>query len=303
MNISIVIASYNQSQTFERCLVSLLSTEYEYKYEIVIVDSSKDPHREIISSIVDKYTALGHTNIRFIRLPKQTYCGHARNIGISHANYDYIAMTDTDCEVDKNWLTVAQKHMRPKIFLNGVIENGTPQNLFGTSLYLFEFSKYIHLKQEMIFHSKEGFGAQMIFHKSALNMTGQFEPVYDDTIFTKKFHQQGGCIIQLKNMRVKHNNETNYRKVMRKCYNIGLHSAVMRKKYDLLPKPIKRIPILAFLLTFFRFFTTLYNVAFTPHMTSLIKTSPLILINALMWSWGFYHGIVNDNEQFYKSFK
>ena len=118
----------------------------------------------------------------------------------------------------------------------------------------------------------------------------------------KKFHQQGGCIIQLKNMRVKHNNETNYRKVMRKCYNIGLHSAVMRKKYDLLPKAIKRIPILAFLLTFFRFFTTVYNVAFTPHMTSLIKTSPLILINALMWSWGFYDGIVNDNEQFYKSF-
>lgn len=137
MNISVIVPSYNQSSTFKRMLDSLLETKYDHKYEIIIVDSSTSPHKEIIHGHINDAKANGNNHIKLIYMSQKTLCGHARNIGITHSTYDYVAFTDTDCEVDSMWLQNALPHLDDNIFINGVIENGTVDNIYGTSLFLF----------------------------------------------------------------------------------------------------------------------------------------------------------------------
>lgn len=290
MNISIIVPSYNQSATFEKMLYSLINTNYTYKYEIIIVDSSTSPHKEIIHACINDFKAMGHDYIKLIYISEKTLCGHARNIGIAHSVYDYVAFTDTDCEVDRMWLQNALPYLDNNTFINGIIENGTPENIYGTSLFLFEFNKYIHLNKPYQYN-KEAFGAVMIFNKNIVKKAGYFEGIYDDTIFSQNFYNSGGKILQLNNVRVKHNNVTTLKDIINKAYNIGLHSSLMRKKHDRLPKIFHVIPKTAFLLTLYRFITTTTNVFKTPYLTSFIKTIPFILVTAFMWSKGFYDGL------------
>lgn len=131
----------------------------------------------------------------------------------------------------------------------------------------------------------------MIFNKNIVKKAGYFEGIYDDSIFSQNFYNSGGKILQLKNVKVKHNNATTMKDVMKKAYNIGLHSSSMRKKHNRLPKVIKKLPQTALLLTIYRFITTAINVLKTPYRTAFLKTAPLILINAFVWSKGFYDGL------------
>ncbi|GAF75432.1 unnamed protein product, partial [marine sediment metagenome] len=112
IKVSVVVTCYNEEKNIGECLKSLVKQVYIGDYEIVIVDgNSQDRTQDIIKEFIKT-----HSNIRLIIEPKKGVAA-GRNSGINNARYDYIAFTDADCGVPRDWLSLLTKnyqHMKSK---------------------------------------------------------------------------------------------------------------------------------------------------------------------------------------------
>jgi len=91
--ISIVIPSHNSEKTIEKTIKSVLNQDYTKRYEVLVIDSSKDRTPEIVS----KYP------VKLIR-QKPKGPSAARNLGVKKAKGGIVVFIDADCIAPKNWL-------------------------------------------------------------------------------------------------------------------------------------------------------------------------------------------------------
>lgn len=90
--VSIIIPTKNEEKTIKNTLESIFNLKYP-KYEVILVDGhSQDKTVEIASRFPVK-----------IYYDKGTL-GSARNIGVRHSRYDFIAWIDGDHHLTPNWL-------------------------------------------------------------------------------------------------------------------------------------------------------------------------------------------------------
>ncbi|MDE5599042.1 MAG: glycosyltransferase family 2 protein [Lachnospiraceae bacterium] len=102
--VSIIVPTYNREKEIGRAIHSILQQTYE-QYEIIVVDDgSTDNTREVVEKIEDK-------RIRYIQLEQNQGAGHARNVGVQAARYDYIAFLDSDDEWFPNKLELQMRKM------------------------------------------------------------------------------------------------------------------------------------------------------------------------------------------------
>lgn len=97
--VSVVIPVYNSRRTIDKCLTSLIALDHPSFEVIVLDDGSTDGTPEICET---------YTRVKTMRLTKGGP-SRARNIGINVAEGDFIAFTDGDCVVDRDWLTELEK--------------------------------------------------------------------------------------------------------------------------------------------------------------------------------------------------
>lgn len=91
---SVVIASFNSMRTITQCLDSIRDQDHP-SYEVIVVDDgSTDGSVEACSS---------YPMVRLIRLDRGGP-SRARNKGIEAARGEFIAFTDSDCIVRRDWL-------------------------------------------------------------------------------------------------------------------------------------------------------------------------------------------------------
>ncbi len=100
MNVSVIVACYNEENNILECLNTLAHQTYaEDKYEIIVADGGS---RDRTQSIVNEFMQTHHNVNLVVESKKGTAAG--RNAGIKAAKYDYIAFIDADCEAPRNWL-------------------------------------------------------------------------------------------------------------------------------------------------------------------------------------------------------
>jgi len=95
VKVSVVVCSYNGGRTLRQCLESLLQLDYA-DYEIIVVDDGSTDNTAAI--LADFPT------VRVIKQPNQGL-SVSRNQGLYAAQGDIVAYTDSDCYVDRDWLT------------------------------------------------------------------------------------------------------------------------------------------------------------------------------------------------------
>jgi glycosyltransferase involved in cell wall biosynthesis len=89
--LSIIVPIYNCEATIEKCIDSILKSEFK-NFEILIInDSSTDNSRNIIES---RY--LNKENVKIINLNKNEGVSFCRNLGIEIAQGEYITFVDSD---------------------------------------------------------------------------------------------------------------------------------------------------------------------------------------------------------------
>ena len=101
--ISIIITAYNAEKTIEKCLNSILDTQYN-DYEIILInDGSIDNTEKIVELFAsDKIKYYKKTN---------TGVADSRNFGIEKAKGDYITFVDSDDYVSSNYFEGIDKYI------------------------------------------------------------------------------------------------------------------------------------------------------------------------------------------------
>ena len=117
--VSIIIPTKNNGDIIEKCLSSIENLDYpKGEYEVIIVDGhSTDDTVEIAK----KY------GCKVVYEDIATRSG-ACNIGVRNANGEFIAFTDADCVVDKNWLGNLTKHFNSEKIASVGGPNITPED-------------------------------------------------------------------------------------------------------------------------------------------------------------------------------
>lgn len=110
--ISIIILNFNGKRYVERCLQSVLNSDYP-NFEVIFVDNaSTDGSFEIVESLfrTDK-------RLKIIRNAENLGFTGGNNIGFTHANGQYLIFLNNDTEVNETWLKEIIKVMEsdPKI--------------------------------------------------------------------------------------------------------------------------------------------------------------------------------------------
>lgn len=168
--ISIIIPAYNAANKIAFCLDSLLQLDFpQENIEIIVVDNnSTDKTKEIIFSYP----------VTYVFEAKRTR-GAARNKGISAARGKYIAFTDSDCIVDKNWLKILLEAIESD---EDVVACGGKITAYKTDNIVEKFTeKKNKLSQELAIDSDINLQvprvvtANAIFLKEALEKIGLFD--------------------------------------------------------------------------------------------------------------------------------
>jgi glycosyltransferase involved in cell wall biosynthesis len=97
--VSVIVPVWNEPEAIGRCLQSLSDQDYpKDRHEVIVVDNgSTDSTREVV------------LRFSFATLLTEPRPGsyQARNLGLRHAQGDYVAFTDADCVADPGWLRTA----------------------------------------------------------------------------------------------------------------------------------------------------------------------------------------------------
>src|ERR1051326_6177725 len=89
--VSVIIPVRNEEKYLEKCLRSILASDYSSEIEILVVDGeSSDRSRELVQMY-----AARDARIRLLENPGQVAAA-AMNIGINHARGSYIVRMDAD---------------------------------------------------------------------------------------------------------------------------------------------------------------------------------------------------------------
>jgi len=102
MNVSVILCTYNRSETLERALDSLSKMELpaSLTWQVLIVDNnSKDQTR----SVAERYCSLDSVHFRYV-FEQQQGKSFALNRGIREASGEVLAFIDDDITVEPNWL-------------------------------------------------------------------------------------------------------------------------------------------------------------------------------------------------------
>jgi cellulose synthase/poly-beta-1,6-N-acetylglucosamine synthase-like glycosyltransferase len=108
--VSIVIATFNNSNTLRKVLNAMLKIDYP-KYEIIVIDDgSKDNTTEMMKDFSKE------KKITYHKFSKNQGVCKARNKGIKLSKYDIIVNMDHDCIPVRNWLKeIVKGFENPKV--------------------------------------------------------------------------------------------------------------------------------------------------------------------------------------------
>lgn len=223
MKCSIVIPTKNNADTLERCLRSIRNLDFSKdEYEVIIVD--------------------GHSTDSTVEIAKKDGCkvffedkgviGYARDLGVKHAEGEFIAFTDADCVVEMNWLMELLSYFDDEKIAAVGGPNITPQD--DT-----EFAKYVGVL--LSFLSKVGarYGlaenrvrevyhnptCNVIYRKKVLEEIGGFNyslVTVDDEELDYRIRKRGYRILYTPLAKVLHYRRPNWRRFAMMAYYYGL---------------------------------------------------------------------------------
>ena len=313
--VSVVIPVYNGEATIERCLDSVFAQRPPFEFEVIVADSSEDRTPQIIS---EKFP-----QVRLVRLSERAFPGTARNAAIRYATAPYVAMTDADCVVARDWLerVIEMQATGEYAAVGGAICNGTPWSASGFVGYMLEFREFIpKAPRREVFTIPT---ANLCCRREVFDRFGLFDDVRasEDLLFNWRLSLAGERILFDPAVRVTHLNRTGVAKVVKYQRVLGAGSAAARQQMDPPFEVLRQYPALGWLLPYLmrypwlgvlvppvrllRALTWLMKYDFLAFVVLLVL-SPLYLTGALWWAMSFVKALkverdratqsANDNE-------
>lgn len=159
---SIIVCTYNRQYYLKKCIASLLKIDYPIFEIIVVNDGSTDGTKEFLD-------AINNNKIKAIHHKHNQGLSSARNNGIKLATYDFIAFTDDDCVVDKNWLNELSKGF----------DNDKVGLVIGQTFYIHKnYQGYFPERLVSNVNAKWPMGANVAYRKNVFATCGEFNSFF-----------------------------------------------------------------------------------------------------------------------------
>lgn len=240
---SIILAtSAGRSETFEKCLGSILANDYPPElFEVIVIDSGIGDRG---LAVLEKFKKEGR-NLKFFS-PSWGNVGpaKARNFGIKKAQNEIVAFTDDDCAVPSDWLRRLndgyEKH--PQVAgVGGYL--GAPaevleKNIFAEYEKFHEWSQYNIQEQEFVSTERDEapFETNNISYKtSVLQEVGGFDESFpafasgEDGDLKERIVRRGYGILFVP-IKVTHLQDYGLKRFLKQQMNRGAGIAVTKKK-------------------------------------------------------------------------
>lgn len=201
---SVVIPTYNNCKTLEKCLNSIICQDLPKKeYEIIIIDDgSTDGTRLFVNQMVKTYN-----NIRYYRKRNEGH-GSARNLGFSISKGRYIVSTDDDCiweECHLNRMKQSFSELKDADAIGGSVINPYGSKI-SWAHHILNFSKWFDCGR--IRQVNDIPTANIAYRKEKIkNLSFEVQDAqigYRDSLFNKSLKDRGGRIYFDNNIKVYH---------------------------------------------------------------------------------------------------
>jgi len=156
--ITVIIPTYNNEKTIQRCVDSVLKQTIRDIEIIIINDGSTDKTQEILEDLSKQ-----DKRIRLIQLDHNVGQGIARNFGIMNARGEYIGFVDADDTISSN---MYENMLQKAIEHDAEIVQCNIINVFPDGKYVFqlpELNKVVHVKNRKEYFDKYVFRPQHSF--------------------------------------------------------------------------------------------------------------------------------------------
>ncbi len=220
MKVSIGVSTYNSASTMKACVESLLATDYPDKEIIIVDDGSKDDTLKILQNYPIQLIHQNHGGV-----------SAGRDNVFRHATGDIVAYTDSDCEVDKQWIT---ELIKP--FADPQIGAATGRTIFCTDHRCTSWIRSLDIEERYNQRKTStglANGTNCAFRKIILEEIGGFNPNWfhaEDTEVSYRILQKGLKIYYQQSAIVRHVPEGNWKSYLRKRYRgTKAHLRIMPK--------------------------------------------------------------------------
>lgn len=285
--VSVVVPCYRPGPLIDGCLEGLLDQDLDGPYEVIVVESSGDGTAERLRARFSR--------CRVIAPPARTLPAEAQNIGVAAATGAFIAITNHDCVIPRDWLRrlLARHAAGTYAAVGGAVANGTPRSLVGTTAYWSEFNEFTTGRP-----AGEVPGVpqcNVCFRRTALVGSAPFPTVRfgaEELTFNYELTRAGGVFFFDPSIVITHVNRTTVRAFLAHQRILGIGSAMARRLVPLSGAVLIRHPALIPLLPALRLTRLLSRVArrHPGELPKVIGLAPLLLIGYAVWAAGFWRG-------------
>lgn len=226
LNVSIIVPVYNAEATVEECIKSILELDYpKKKLELIFVNNNSN---DDTGKILKKY----ESEIKILYENKRGPAA-ARNRGLKNAEGDIVALTDSDCIADKEWIKniiIPLKDDNVGIS-GGKILARVPYNKIE------KFGESVHNHEAAINHFKPPYVITMNWASriSVLNQMNFFNEEFircEDIDLSHRIYSAGYKIVYAPDAVVYHRNEKTLSGLFREGYLHGKYSVQFIKQYQ-----------------------------------------------------------------------
>ena len=221
--VSIIIPTKNNGDILEKCLASIQNLDYpKDEYEVIIVDGhSTDGTVEIVKKYGCKVVYEDKGRISY-----------ARDLGVKHAEGEFIAFTDADCVVDRNWLKELIRHFADENVAAVGGPNITPEDDTEFARCVGEVLSFLSkpgarygLREERrreIYHNPT---CNVMYKKEVLEEVGGFNHnliTVDDEELDYRIRRKGYKILYTPKAIVYHYRRPTWKKFAKMAWNYGI---------------------------------------------------------------------------------
>lgn len=226
--VSVVIPCHNSDDTIADTLEALSRQRGEFRYEVIVVNSSNDLTPEIIN---EKFPW-----VKLIQLKDKTAAGVSRNVGAEKATGKFIAFVDSDCTVGSRWLEkMLQYYSSDYCGIGGPVENADPEDLISSAGHILEFSEF-YIQREFLAVDHIPSGNLFLLRKTFDESGGFPERLFpqEDRFFSWKLRRQTGKrFLFHPEIKVRHHHRTTLKSFLNHQALIGRAGAEILKVTDL----------------------------------------------------------------------
>lgn len=221
---TVVVCTYNGSETIRGCIESLIKQSFSQSYEIIVVD---DGSTDNTLTVLEKF----QQDIKIIEHGTNKGLGTARNTGWEAARGDIVAYIDDDAKAPEDWLQSLYSYYDDDVDGVGGYSSTLIDNYIG---------RYEVARMEVVYGPNaervDGAGGMnMSFKKNILaevdGFDERFTHIGDDTDINKRLNQKGYNLRVVPEIRVEHQYPKSIFGFISKKFNRGLGRAVIDEKY------------------------------------------------------------------------